>query len=118
MFRGAQIEGERGGGPPRRSRAGTPQGGVLSPLLANIYLNLMDRNYRRRVERQQLQGRLVRYADDFVVLVPRRPQAELTWLQQVMERLGLKLHPDKTRVLWAGEEVFFFKQKTAYEITR
>ena len=75
---------------------------------ANIYLNLIDRNFVRRVERGELKGRLVRYADDFVVLVPRRPDREIGWLRQVMSRLGLGLHPDKTRVLRAGKEDFTF----------
>jgi RNA-directed DNA polymerase len=58
------------GGPPRRSRQGTPQGGVISPLLANIYLHLLDRNFRRNVQAGKLQdGRLIRYADD---CAPRR----------------------------------------------
>ena len=55
---------ERDGGRRTRPRAGTPQGGPASPLLANIYLHLLDRNFRRHVERGELQGRLVRYADD------------------------------------------------------
>lgn len=101
MFLEAPIIEEDGGG-ARRNPKGTPQGGVISPLLANIYLNLMDRNYRRRVERRLLRGRLVRYADDFVMLVPRRPEAEMAWLKGVMERLGLVLHPDKTRTMRAG----------------
>jgi group II intron reverse transcriptase/maturase len=108
MFLEAPVVDERDGGRPRRNRQGTPQGGVISPLLANIYLHLVDRNFRRRVEQGRLQGRLVRYADDFVVLAPRRPDAELAWLQQVMERLGLRLHATKTRVLDARRDSFAF----------
>jgi len=69
MFLEAPIVDERDGGRPRRNYQGTPQGGVISPLLANVYLNLLDRNFRRRVERGELRGRLVRFADDFA---PRR----------------------------------------------
>src|SRR6266542_2096647 len=49
-FLEASIVDERDGGRPKRNAQGTPQGGVISPLLANVYLNLLDRNYRRRVE--------------------------------------------------------------------
>lgn len=108
MFLEAPIVDERDGGRPRRNRQGTPQGGVISPLLSNIYLHLVDRNFRRHVERGQLRGRLVRYADDFVVLAPRRPEAELAWLQRVMGRLGLRLHATKTRVLDGRREDFAF----------
>ena len=69
-FLEAPVIDERDGGRPHRNRQGTPQGGVISPLLANIYLHLLDRNFRLRVQRGELQGRLVRYADDFVLLSP------------------------------------------------
>jgi len=87
--------------------SGTPQGGVISPLLANIYLHAFD-----AVWEQSGIGNLVRYADDFVVLCRSRAQAE-----QVRRRatallgdLGLSLHPDKTRVvdLREGREGFDF----------
>ncbi len=73
---------------------GTPQGGVVSPLLANIVLNHLD---------WQLQERgyhFVRYADDFVVLTQTKAQAEeaLPFIAQTLEKLGLKLSPDKTRI--------------------
>jgi RNA-directed DNA polymerase len=108
MFLEAPIVDERDGGRPRRNSQGTPQGGVISPLLANIYLHLVDRNFRRRVQRGELRGRLVRYADDFVVLVSHRPEAQLAWLQTVMHRMGLELHPTKTRVVRAFREDFDF----------
>ena len=54
------------------------------------------------------QGRLVRYADDFVLLSPHRPDRALAWLQQLMTRLGLTLHPDKTRMLDVRHEDFVF----------
>jgi hypothetical protein len=83
-------------------------GGVISPLLANLYLHLVDRNFRRRVAAGQLRGRLIRYADDFVLLAPRRPEAEWAWVQAVMGRLGLRLHATKTRVLNVAEDDFVF----------
>lgn len=103
-FLTAPVIDERDGGRRTRPRAGTPQGGPASPLLANIYLHLLDRNLRRHVERGELQGRLVRYADDFVVLCPRHPHRERAWVEQLMKRLGLTLHPDKTRVVHVGKE--------------
>jgi RNA-directed DNA polymerase len=107
-FLEASIIDERDGGRPRRPRQGTPQGGVISPLLANVYLHLLDRNFRRRMHSGDLQGRLIRYADDFVLLAPRRPDRAFAWLHQLMTRLGLTLHPDKTRLLDARHDDFVF----------
>lgn len=98
-FLTAPVVDEREGGRSTRPRAGTPQGGPASPLLANIYLHLLDWNFRRHVERGKLQGRLVRYADDFVILCPRDPRHERAWAERLMKRMGLTLHPDKTRVV-------------------
>ena len=90
----------------QRTVAGTPQGGVISPLLANIYLHVLDPITARRV------GELVRYADDFVVLCRSAAQAEdaLAAGGEILARLGLGLHPDKTRVvdLREGREGFDF----------
>ena len=58
-----------GGG--KSNRKGTPQGGVISPLLANCYLHLLDRIWQRRHLTDKLQAHLVRYADDFVVMCRR-----------------------------------------------
>ena len=82
----------------RATLAGTPQGGVISPLLANIYLNVLDRVW---VSRCSHLGTLVRYADDFVVLCRREVQAKeaLRRVRVIMDRLGLELHPDKTRMV-------------------
>jgi RNA-directed DNA polymerase len=79
---------------------GTPQGGVISPLLANIYLHAFDRAW---VERGV--GELVRYADDFVVLCDSRDQAEQAQdlATVILGELGLSLHPDKTGVVDLGE---------------
>jgi RNA-directed DNA polymerase len=107
-FLSAPIVDEREGGGPRRNQQGTPQGGVISPLLANIYLHLVDRNFRRRVERGELNGRLIRYADDFVVMARVEPTRERCWLDEIFQRLGLRLHPTKTRVLHADEGAFDF----------
>jgi RNA-directed DNA polymerase len=86
---------------------GTPQGGVISPLLANIYLHAFDRAWAERGT-----GELVRYADDYVVLCSTREQAEQAQQRAtaILGELGLTLHPDKTRVvdLREGKEGFDF----------
>jgi len=96
-------------GTVRETLAGTPQGGVISPLLANIYLNKLDRIWAARCS--QL-GQLVRYADDFVVMCRTESQAResLRRVGLVMDRLGLTLHPAKTRLvdLRRGRESFVF----------
>jgi RNA-directed DNA polymerase len=96
-------------GTVRETLAGTPQGGVISPLLANIYLNKLDRIWAARCE--QL-GELVRYADDFVVMcaTASRAREALRRVGLVMNRLGLTLHPAKTRMvdLRRGKESFVF----------
>jgi len=86
---------------------GTPQGGVISPLLANIYLHAFDRAWA-----ESGTGELVRYADDFVVLCTTRSQAEEAQRRAtaILASLGLDLHPDKTRVVEVreGKEGFDF----------
>jgi hypothetical protein len=83
--------------------AGTPQGGVISPLLANIYLHeVLDEWFVREVV-PRLKGRahLVRFADDFVMVFARENDARRVFevLPKRFERYGLKLHPDKTKLL-------------------
>jgi RNA-directed DNA polymerase len=89
------------------SVTGTPQGGVISPLLANIYLHAFDRAWAEHGV-----GEVVRYADDFVVLCSSREQAEEAnrRASALLGDLGLRLHPDKTRVvdLREGKEGFDF----------
>ena len=79
-----------------RTVAGTPQGGVVSPLLANIYLHVLDTELAARGV-----GELVRYADDGVVLCRSAAQAEhaLAAVGEILAGLGLRLHPDKTKVV-------------------
>jgi group II intron reverse transcriptase/maturase len=88
---------------------GSPQGGVISPLLANIYLDALDGIWERRCRHL---GQLVRYADDAVVLCRSRAAAEesLKRLGHIMDKLSLELHPDKTRIveLGLGKEGFVF----------
>jgi RNA-directed DNA polymerase len=89
--------------------AGTPQGGVISPLLSNIYLHVLDVLWMRH---SAPLGQLVRYADDFVVMCRTKQacaEAE-TRMHVILARLGLELHPDKTRrvELYDGKEGFDF----------
>lgn len=87
--------------------SGTPQGGVASPLLANIYLHAFDQAWSAHGT-----GELVRYCDDFVVLCRTRNEAEtaLSKARNLFAELGLELHPDKTKVvdLREGREGFDF----------
>ena len=80
------------------SDTGTPQGGVISPLLANVYLNRLDRNWQTR---HRGLGQLVRYADDLVIMCRWRSQADraLAVLEHELADLGLRLHPDKTSIV-------------------
>lgn len=97
------------GGVVRSTTAGTPQGGVISPLLSNIYLHMLDVLWTRH---SAPLGKLVRYADDFVVMCRTRKDCELAEarIRVILARLGLELHPQKTRrvVLAWGQEGFDF----------
>ena len=90
------------------SRKGTPQGGVISPLLANVYLHLLDRIWERHRLETKLGARLVRYADDFVVLCRYGVERPMEIIVQVLERLGLALNAEKTHVVDAMQERFDF----------
>jgi len=94
------------GGRVTRPEAGTPQGGVISPLLANIYLHeVMDGWFRDEVQ-PRLGGRsfMVRYADDLVIVCEREGDARrvLEVLPKRFGKYGLELHPEKTRLVWFG----------------
>ena len=88
-------------GSVHRSDIGTPQGGVISPLLSNIFLHYVLDEWFEAVAKPRLYGKgtLVRYADDFVMLFERRRDGEriLNVLGKRLGRFGLRLHPDKTR---------------------
>jgi RNA-directed DNA polymerase len=93
----------------KKSKRGTPQGGVISPLLANIYMNRLLRHWRNTGASQRL-GQIVSYADDFVILCASRAQAEAGRRQvsRWLEKLGLRLHPGKTRLCYVEEDSFDF----------
>jgi len=86
---------------------GSPQGGVLSPLLANAYLNAFDKAFKAQ---KCFIGRFVRYADDYIIQCGTREHAEraLAWSAEVLSGLKLRLHPDKTRVVCDAKEGFDF----------
>lgn len=96
-----------GGG--KGNRQGTPQGGVISPLLSNLFLHLLDRIWERNNLQQRLGARIVRYADDIVILC-RRGQSDraMKVLRQVLERLELTLNEAKTKIVNAYEGKFDF----------
>jgi RNA-directed DNA polymerase len=95
----------RGG---KGNRRGTPQGGVISPLLANLYLHLVDRIWERHNLEGKYGARFVRYADDMVLLCARGTAKPLAMLRSILDRLGLRLNETKTKVIDAWDESFGF----------
>ena len=92
----------------KRNAKGTPQGGVISPLLANIYLNVLDTLWTVKKVQERLGARLVRYADDSVILCRGNTPRILEGLKKVLSDLGLTLNEEKTRVVNARQEMFHF----------
>jgi RNA-directed DNA polymerase len=90
------------------SRMGTPQGGVISPLLANIYMNRFLRVFLERGKNREYAARIVAYADDFVILSRGKAEPALAWTRQVMAKLGLRLNDTKTCIRKARHEHFDF----------
>jgi RNA-directed DNA polymerase len=90
------------------SRMGTPQGGVISPLLANIYMNRFLRVFVERGKDREFAARLVNYADDFVILSRGRAKEALEWARRVMAAIGLSLNETKTCVRNGRREHFDF----------
>jgi RNA-directed DNA polymerase len=87
---------------------GTPQGGVISPLLANLYLNRMWKGWKQTKRGEQYQARIVSYADDFVILSRGKATEALGWARGTLLRLGLTLNEGKTSIRNAREEQFDF----------
>ena len=87
---------------------GTPQGGVISPALANLYINRMLKGFRQARRGEQYQAQMVNYADDFVILSRGRAKEALEWTRGVLERLELTLNEKKTSVRNARRERFNF----------
>ncbi|NOQ51149.1 MAG: hypothetical protein GQ578_02860 [Desulfuromonadaceae bacterium] len=95
-----------GGG--KGNRIGTPQGGVISPLLANFYLHPLDRIWERQQLQQRLGACIVRYADDIVILCRNGTEQPMAVLQHVLARLDLTLNEVKTQKVNTYEERFDF----------
>jgi RNA-directed DNA polymerase len=87
---------------------GTPQGGVISPLLANLYMNRMLKGWRQTERGKQFRAQIVNYADDFVILSRGKARESLEWTRGVLERLGLTLNEKKTSIRDARRERFDF----------
>ena len=87
---------------------GTPQGGVISPALANLYMNRMLKGWRQSRRGEQFRAQMVNYADDFVILSRGKAAEALEWTRGVLKRLELTLNEKKTSVRNAREERFDF----------
>ena len=92
----------------KKSRHGTPQGGVISPLLANIYMHRYLRAWKERGKGKQYRSRIVVYADDLVILSRGKAAEALAWTRWAMEQIGLSLNAAKTSVRDARRESFDF----------
>lgn len=92
----------------KASRQGTPQGGVISPLLANIYMHRYLRYWKQQGKDAVFRARLVNYADDFVILSRGMANPALDWTRMVMGRIGLTLNEAKTCIREARREPFNF----------
>ena len=92
----------------KHSTCGTPQGGVISPLLANRYMNRFLRHWRQQGCGESFRAQVVSYADDFVILSRGCAQEALAWTRRIMTRLGLTVNEVKTAVRNARQERFDF----------
>jgi len=92
----------------KSSKRGTPQGGVVSPLLSVVYMNRFLKHWRLSGRGEALRAHVVSYADDFVILSRGHADEALTWTKAVMAKLGLTLNETKTSVKDARRESFDF----------
>jgi len=92
----------------KTSTRGTPQGGVISPLVANLYMNRFLKHWRQSGRGEAWQAHIINYADDFVILSRGYAAEAMAWTDQVMTRLGLTLNRTKTRLCDARQERFDF----------
>jgi RNA-directed DNA polymerase len=92
----------------KKSTCGTPQGGVISPLLANLYMNRFLKYWRRLGKGSEFRAVIVNYADDFVILSRGCAAEALEWTERTMERIGLTLNREKTKLVKAKHERFDF----------
>jgi RNA-directed DNA polymerase len=87
---------------------GTPQGGVASPMLANLYMNRLLKGWRNTRRGEQFDAHIVNYADDFVILSRGKAAEALNWTRQVVTRMGVTLNEAKTSIKEARQESFNF----------
>ncbi len=92
----------------KKTRKGTPQGGVISPLLANIYLNILDRIWERHQLSSRYKARLIRYADDMVILCKGGSEMPYAILKKLLGKLGLTLNESKTCIVNSRKQAFQF----------
>ena len=93
----------------KKNKIGTPQGGVISPLLANVYLNLLERIICNKSSCFARSGiAIVRYADDFVLMGYRITEPVLKRLGELLDKMGLKLNMEKSKLVYAREKSFDF----------
>ena len=92
----------------KRSKMGTPQGGVISPLLANIYMHRFLRRWRQQRKGEQYRAHIINYADDFVILSRNSAAQALQWTRSVMGAIKLTLNESKTCIRDARQERFNF----------
>jgi RNA-directed DNA polymerase len=92
----------------KSNRKGTPQGGVVSPLLANLYMNRFLKFWRLRECGKAFRATVVNYADDFVILSRGKAAEALAWTRDVMTKLGLTINETKTSLRDARAEDFDF----------
>ena len=92
----------------KQNTRGTPQGGVVSPLLANLYMNRFLKYWRITGRGERFQAQVVTYADDFVILSRGYAPQARDWVRQVMSRMGLTLNEAKTSIRRARQERFDF----------
>jgi RNA-directed DNA polymerase len=102
-----------------KPRRGTPQGGVISPLLANIYLHVLDEEWEKRgySRREGPNVQLVRYADDLILLTDGDAEWAMARLQEILGQLELELNEEKSRVVDAEKETFDFLGFTYRRVT-
>ena len=98
--------GQMSGG--RKCKKGTPQGGVISPLLANLYMNRFLKFWRVKECNEVFRAHVVSYADDFVILSRGKANEAMQWTSAVMDQIGLQLNQDKTVVRDAYKDNFDF----------
>lgn len=92
----------------KEQKRGTPQGGVISPLLANVYMNRFLKHWRQQGMEDRYRARIVNYADDFVILSRGHAAKARDWAQETLDRIGLTLNEQKTMIRNARTETFDF----------